>query len=85
MFKRIKNLLDISRYTVEELKQPKGFTWTGVAKEFNTPASEEKLLSSTPDIKYKMATIVDVNPPDPFKDFNNETPQQSLDDTAPRN
>jgi len=67
MWKRIKNLLDISRYSVDELKE----------KEFVLTVSPH---SST----YRPATIVNRKEDDPFKEFENETTQQSPDDTTAR-
>lgn len=83
MFKRIKNLLDISRYTVEELKRPRNNRTSSAF--LNGIIDQEELLSSTPDSAYKMATIINMQAEDPFKNFDNETPEQSSNDSTARN
>jgi hypothetical protein len=85
MFKRIKNLLDLSRYTVEELKQPTPtYTTTGYAHVASKQPSPHYTVS-TADSTSGMATIINMDPVDPFKDLTNETTEQTPDDTAPRN
>lgn len=69
MFKRIKNLLDISRYTVEELKNP-----TYVIE-------ESGYIHVAPN---RPASIINIHADDPFKDIADETTQQSPDDTTAR-
>lgn len=68
MFQRIKNLLELSKYTVEELKQQK----------FVLSSSGEIEYTYTP------ATIINATEEDPFKDFEDETIEQPSDDTASR-
>lgn len=69
MFKRIKNLLDISRYTVEELQSSSPtYTTSGLAQ-------------VTPN--WNPVTIVDLKGTNPFDEY--ETTEQSSDDTTPRN
>lgn len=73
MFKRIKNLLDISRYTVEEVvNHPTTF--------FTTSGDDIKVLPN-----FRPATIINMKKEDPLKDFDDETTEQSLDDTTARN
>jgi hypothetical protein len=71
MFKRIKNLLDISKYTVEEVvNKPTLYT---------TP-------DNTIEIKeYRPATIINLKETDPFADIPYETFEPSSNDTTPRN
>ena len=72
MFKRIKNLLDISRYTVDEIRQKEPTV-------FNT--STDSLF---PHIhEYRPAMIVDLKGTNPFDEY--EAIEQSSDDTTPRN
>jgi hypothetical protein len=71
MFKRIKNLLDISRYTVADLRSSPEPTYTGSGYEEPT--------------RHQPAVIINPQGTDPFKDFADETTEQPLDDTAPRN
>jgi len=86
MFKRIKNLLDISRYTVQELRENKTMS--------TIPSNglvQIKSLSENPEVTYtvsnnsSMATIIDMQAEDPFNNFDNETPEQSSNDSTPRN
>lgn len=74
MFKRIKNLLDISRYTVEELRQPPA--------PLMYYTSDKDVITSSPVMPFRTATIISMTEADPFKDFIDETPQQSPDDTT---
>lgn len=72
MFKRIKNLLDISKYSVEELRRP----------------TEKVFTSTNPEPDYVVtpfnpATIINLKTKHPFDEY--ETPEQPLDDTATRN
>jgi len=88
MFKRIKNLLDISRYTVEELKSVKYYQSTTngfmeVVPPIVVPAPDYTFTSSSSSSG--MATIINMQAEDPFKSFDDETTQQSPDDTATRN
>jgi hypothetical protein len=69
MFKRIKNLLNISRYSVEDLINP--------PEEEIISTSNLKLKTFTP------ATIIDLQTKDPFAEY--ETTEQSSNDTTPRN
>lgn len=71
MFKRIKNLLDISRYTVEELKNTPTYTTSGYSE----------IVANT----FRPATIITMTPHDPLKDFEDETTEQSSNDSASRN
>ncbi len=71
MFQRIKNLLDISRYTVEELKNTPTYTTAGYSE----------IVANT----FRPATIINMKAEDPLKDFTDETPEQSFNDTATRN
>ena len=71
MFKRIKNLLDISRYTVEELRNPTLYT-----------IEESGYIHVAP---HRPASIINIHAEDPFKDIEDETTQQPSDDTTPRN
>ncbi len=70
MFKRIKNLLDISKYTVEEIRQKP------------SPIIESKGDAFFPST-YNPATIVDLKGTNPFDEY--ETIEQSSNDTTPRN
>jgi len=70
MFQRIKNLLDISKYTVEEIRQKPPTI-------FNT--SGDALFPH----EYRPATIIDLKGTNPFDEY--ETTEQSSDDTTPRN
>lgn len=70
MFKRIKNLLDISRYTVQELKNP-------------LFVSDKKNIIHIQSPR--PASIINIHAEDPFKDIEDETSQQPSDDTAARN
>lgn len=86
MFKRIKNLLDISRYTVEELKQTRLYPQPEYPQPQVRPAMEpSSTYTVTEDILFKPATIINMIEVDPFADITNETTQQSPDDTAARN
>jgi hypothetical protein len=74
MFQRIKNLLELSRYTVEELREePEAFKSSGTFTEFNESPT------------FRPATIINMSPDDHLKDFTNETLEQSFDDPAARN
>jgi hypothetical protein len=93
MFKRIKNLLDISRYTVEELKNPSVYTMGNVPLK-NVPHGYISVDTKQPSPHYAisnvdsssgMAKIINMQDEDPFKDFTNETTEQTPDDTTPRN
>lgn len=70
MFKRIKNLLELSKYTVEELRgeQPT-YTTSGFLQ----------VDHST----FRPATIVDLKGTNPFDEY--ETSELSPNDTTPRN
>lgn len=73
MFRRLKNLWALSRYTVEELKEQK---------------SEQLFYSTSPDFPitvkpFNPVTIVDLQDKHPFDEY--ETPEQSPNDSAPRN
>lgn len=81
MFKRIKNLLDISKYSVDQVVNREH---TPVAKE-EMKERAKILLSSSPNSEYKLATIINMQTEDPFKDITNETFEQSPDDSTPRN
>ena len=70
MFKRIKNLLDISKYTVEELQGNK----TVIVTPTNNTISWEG--------KFNPATIVGLKGTNPFDEY--ETAEQSPNDTTPR-
>jgi hypothetical protein len=74
MFKRIKNLLDISRYTVAEVVNPVSH---------RTEETDNEYYERT--WGYRPATIINPKGTDPFKDFADETPEQPLDDKATRN
>jgi hypothetical protein len=81
MFKRIRNLLDISRYTVEELVNPMNKQPDETHEDFyrrtwgyDSPRTPKE---------YRPAQIVNLTTSDPFAEY--ETPEQSLDDTTPRN
>jgi hypothetical protein len=78
MFTRIKNLLDISRYTVEELVNPMRKQTDETEEQFYERTWGEKKTK-----EYRPAQIVNLTSSDPFADY--ETPEQSFDDTAPRN
>lgn len=81
MFQRLKNLWDLGRFTVEEIMKPsQTYTTSGFVH-----VDQEELLSSTPHQEFRAATIVSMKEADPFKDFINETPEQSPDDTATGN
>jgi hypothetical protein len=71
MFQRIKNLLDISRYTVEELRTTK-----------ETYVSSVDYIDYG---SFRPATIINMKEEDPLKDFIDETTEQSFNDTAARN
>ena len=80
MFKRIKNLLDLSRYTVEELTgEPEGFKFKEFKKGFNLMSPDTKYTV----IPFNPATIVDLKGTNPFDEY--ETTEQSPNDTTPRN
>jgi hypothetical protein len=70
MFKRIKNLLDISKYTVEELTE-------------KSPMIFSTNDSVYPNGQYRPATIIDLKGTNPFDEY--ETTEQSSDDTTARN
>ncbi len=87
MFKRIKNLLDISRYTVEELKT--SITthdgYIRVKPSVTTIKESTGTYPSPYEIEFRPAKIINTIEIDPFTDITNETSQQSPDDTAARN
>ncbi len=86
MFQRIKNLLDISRYTVEELKTEKTIVKDNIVYKTTNPYIKETKrpqLSSSPATQY--AKIVEIKTNSPLDEFNYGTTQQPLDDTTPRN
>ena len=87
MFKRIKNLLEISRYTVEELKSVKYYqsTTSGYLEVIPPEPYPEVTWSTTSSNGTGMATIINMHEADPFKSFENDTSEQSPDDTAARN
>jgi hypothetical protein len=70
MFKRIKNLLDISKYTVEELRN---------TQHVYTDNGYSESIPST----FRPAMIVDLKGTNPFDEY--ETTEQSSNDTTPRN
>ncbi len=70
MFKRIKNLLDISKYTVEELRN---------AQPTYTTSGYMEVIPGT----FRPATIVDLKGTNPFDEY--ETSELSPNDTTPRN
>lgn len=72
MFKRIKNLLELSKYTVEEIRH-KETTIFHSKGDFIFPHAHE----------YRPATIVDLKGTNPFDEY--ETTKQSSNDTTPRN
>ena len=72
MFQRIKNLLEISKYTVEELCEKTDWL------KYPEYLSEVNNIS-----KYNPATIVDLKGTNPFDEY--ETTEQSSDDTTLRN
>ena len=72
MFKRIKNLLDISKYTVDEIRQKEPTVFK---------ASGDSMFPNSHE--YRPATIVDLKGTNPFDEY--ETTEQSSDDTTPRN
>jgi hypothetical protein len=78
MFKRIKNLLDISRYTVEELKTTPLTTTENKPPTFKQPKRPQ--LSSTPHNQY--ARIVEIKSSSPLDEFTHDSAQQPFDDTA---
>lgn len=92
MFKRIKNLLDLSKYSVEELLNPMEKEIIDepsvelyhllATPEMIQKARAEKLLNSTPHMPYSMATIINMHEVDPFKEFENDPTEQSPDDTT---
>lgn len=82
MFKRIKNLLDISRYTVEEVVNPVHQLPGETTEQYYERTWGDPIESSTPDMPFRAATIISMTEVDPFKDFTDETPQQSPDDTT---
>lgn len=69
MFKRIKNLLDISKYTVEEIRQKPAPV---------IESREDAFFPST----FNPVTIVDLKGTNPFDEY--ETTEQSSNDTTPR-
>ena len=69
MFKRIRNLLDISRYSVEEVVNKPTL--------YITPDTPVELK------KYRPAQIVNLTTSDPFADY--ETTEQPPNDTTTRN
>lgn len=73
MFKRIKNLLDISKYTVEEIRNAQPTITTNGYMKVNP------INTGT----YNPAMIVDLKGTNPFDEY--ETTEQSSDDTTPRN
>lgn len=70
MFKRIKNLLDISKYTVDELRS-------------NQPTYTTSGLSQVVTSTWNPVTIVDLKGTNPFDEY--ETSELSPNDTTPRN
>jgi hypothetical protein len=72
MFKRIKNLLELSKYTVEELQNPKY-----VVK------GDFPLSTINHGTMYNPALIVDLQGTNPFDEY--ETSEQSSNDTTTRN
>lgn len=71
MFKRIKNLLDISKYTVEELRDKPPMIYHTNQSDYPHPQI------------YRPVTIVDLKGTNPFDEY--ETIEQSPNDTTPRN
>ncbi len=70
MLKRIKNLLDISKYTVDEIRQKPPVQVTSGGDAF---------FPST----FNPVTIVDLKGTNPFDEY--EATEQSSNDTTPRN
>jgi len=68
MWKRIKNLLELSKYSVEDLKEKNVY-----------------VSSSSGTIKYTYTPATIIETKEPFNQFEDETPEQSPDDTTPRN
>ena len=90
MFKRIKNLLDISRYSVEDLRTTittkDQYIQVRPGKKLDYDAQVEMVGTYPAEpMEFKPATIINMIEVDPFADITNETTQQSPDDTATRN
>lgn len=73
MFKRIKNLLDISWYTVEELRTLIKDTNIKDNYLYKTKDGEKIELSSTP-IRHE-ARIIEIKTNDPFNEFKHDSNQ----------
>lgn len=84
MFKRIKNLLDISRYSVDQVVNPMQKKPDETTEQYyeRTWGYTEEISSSTPHMPFRAATIVNMKEDDPFNHITNETPEQPLEDTT---
>lgn len=89
MFKRIKNLLDISRYSVDdfEMRVRPGET---MDKYYERTWGPTEVTSTDPNFEYKIdyvpnpAKVINMKAEDPFKELY-DTPEQSPDDSTSRN
>ncbi len=70
MFQRIKNLLDISKYTVDEIRQK---------PPVKVESTEDSFFPST----FNPVTIVELTGTNPFDEY--EATEQSSNDTTSRN
>ena len=70
MFQRIKNLLELSKYTIEEIRQKP------------SPVVESKGDAFFPST-FNPVTIIDLKGTNPFDEY--ETSELSPNDTTPRN
>lgn len=84
MFKRIRNLLDISRYTVDELMLKHELLTVdgevtlypvrnGFVQTADQPLSSQPKMTLTTSGGTGMAVIINRQAVDPFKEFENET------------
>jgi len=92
MFKRIKNLLDISKYSVEEVVNPMAKLPTETTEEYYERTwGEPQITSTDPNFELKLnyiprpATIINLKDEDPFSEITNDTPEQPPSDTTSRN
>lgn len=84
MFQRIKNLIDLSKYSADDFFLVRGQPRPGIVPGVITDLKNTEVASSTITVAPRgMAKIINLKADDPFADY--ETTEQSPDDSAARN
>jgi hypothetical protein len=92
MFKRLKNLIELSRYSADDFFRVEGVhARPGETMNDYYERTWGEPVTTVSDATYvygtdgHLAQIIDLKEEDPFKDLQNDTPEQPPEDTATRN